>query len=152
MVNEDILRGLEGGMARGETLEQAMYSFYNAGYKKEEIEEAARALSTHLSQQESLIPTKPVSISKPAGKKPTPKKPSFISFTKRPTLQPVQQKPEQKPAPKVVQSVSSYETKYKSPRKILIIILSVFLVILLGILISIFLFRNSLLSFFDKFF
>ena len=56
MVKEDIIRGLEGAMSRGESLEKAMYSFYNAGYKKEDVEEAARTLSLHLSQQESLIP------------------------------------------------------------------------------------------------
>ncbi len=42
MVNNEILGGLRHALNRGESLEKAMISFYNAGYKKEEIEEAAR--------------------------------------------------------------------------------------------------------------
>jgi hypothetical protein len=45
MVNKDILGGLESAMARGESIQKAKLSFQNAGYKNEEIEEAARALS-----------------------------------------------------------------------------------------------------------
>jgi len=44
MVREDILGGLKSAISRGDTLQRAMQSFYNAGYKKEEIEKAARAL------------------------------------------------------------------------------------------------------------
>ncbi|MEK6845033.1 MAG: hypothetical protein AABX44_02135 [Nanoarchaeota archaeon] len=42
MPNQEILGGLRHALNRGESLEKAMISFYNAGYKKEEIEEAAR--------------------------------------------------------------------------------------------------------------
>lgn len=44
MVKQEILEGLKESVARGETLKSAMMAFYNAGYKKEDIEEAARAL------------------------------------------------------------------------------------------------------------
>src|SRR3989344_771904 len=44
MTNISILSGLKLAVSRGETLQQAMQSFYNAGYKKEEIQEAARDL------------------------------------------------------------------------------------------------------------
>jgi hypothetical protein len=37
-----LLGGLESALARGQPLKQAMISFYNAGYKKEDIENAAR--------------------------------------------------------------------------------------------------------------
>ncbi len=37
-----ILGGLESALSRGESLQKAMNSFYNAGYEKELIEEAAR--------------------------------------------------------------------------------------------------------------
>lgn len=43
-MNEEILEGLKSSVARGESLYQAMMSFYNAGYSKEEIESSARAL------------------------------------------------------------------------------------------------------------
>ncbi|MDP2628807.1 MAG: hypothetical protein Q8P15_02835 [Nanoarchaeota archaeon] len=44
MVKQDIFEGLKLAIAKGETLQHAMQSFYNAGYKKQDIEEAARAL------------------------------------------------------------------------------------------------------------
>lgn len=42
MVNREILGGLKLAVERGENLTAAMNSFLNAGYKKAEIEEAAR--------------------------------------------------------------------------------------------------------------
>ena len=42
MVNEEILGGLRVAISHKSTLKDAMQSFYNAGYKKEEIEEAAK--------------------------------------------------------------------------------------------------------------
>src|SRR3989344_7659558 len=44
MANQDIVNGLRQALARGESLKQAMITFYNAGYKKEEIEDAAREI------------------------------------------------------------------------------------------------------------
>jgi hypothetical protein len=43
MVNQEILGGLISALERGESLKKAMMSMYSAGYKKEEIEEAAMA-------------------------------------------------------------------------------------------------------------
>lgn len=51
MVREDILEGLKIAVLKGESLQQAMQSFFNAGYKKEEIEEAARQLQSQSVQQ-----------------------------------------------------------------------------------------------------
>ncbi|MEK6824122.1 MAG: hypothetical protein AABY06_03745 [Nanoarchaeota archaeon] len=42
MVNEEILGGLRHALNRGESLEKAMISFYNAGYRKDEIEEVVK--------------------------------------------------------------------------------------------------------------
>jgi len=50
MVREDILGGLKTALARGQTLRQAMMTFYNAGYIKQEIEEAAKALQVERNQ------------------------------------------------------------------------------------------------------
>jgi|SRR3989344_998479 len=52
MVNSEILSGLKYAISKGESLEKAMLSFYNAGYRKEEIEEAARIFQ----QEESPAP------------------------------------------------------------------------------------------------
>jgi len=43
LTNQEILGGLKAALDRGQSLKQAMMSFYQAGYKKEEIEDAARA-------------------------------------------------------------------------------------------------------------
>ncbi|MBI2044510.1 hypothetical protein HYT23_00475 [Candidatus Pacearchaeota archaeon] len=51
MVREDILGGLRLALSKGESLQNAMQSFYNSGYPKEEIEEAARALHKQAIQQ-----------------------------------------------------------------------------------------------------
>lgn len=44
MINETIFHGLIEALSRGESLQSAMFSFYNAGYSKQEIEGAAREL------------------------------------------------------------------------------------------------------------
>jgi hypothetical protein len=43
MVNEDILGGIELGVAKGESIESIMMGFFNAGYHREDIEWAAKA-------------------------------------------------------------------------------------------------------------
>lgn len=62
MVNQEILGGLRHALNRGESLEKSMFSFYNAGYKKEEIEEAARFLQSEespvpIARETRLMPT-----------------------------------------------------------------------------------------------
>ncbi len=44
MVRGDIIGGIKIALSRGQSLQDAMQSFYNAGYKKEEIMDAARTL------------------------------------------------------------------------------------------------------------
>ena len=46
MVRLDILGGLKAAVQKGASLKQAMITFYNAGYLKEEIEEAAKVLQS----------------------------------------------------------------------------------------------------------
>src|SRR3989338_3908107 len=158
MPKEDIIRGLEGAMSKGESLQKAMYSFYNAGYKKEDVEEAARVMGIHLSQQESLVPTIPISFTvKPA----QPQniiaqpieilKPAMEKIIPKPTLQQIKETLAEKPAsekPRIVQDVSKYEQKQRiSARTILIAILSVIFLILLISLMGIFIFKDAILSF-----
>src|SRR3989338_242844 len=113
MVKEDIVRGLEGAMAKGETLEHAMYSFYNAGYKKEEVEDAARSLSVHLSSQESRIPL-PIPNIRGENKKPMQKSDDSQMQIPSPTLNPIGQLDElSSQQADVVQDASKYEAKPK---------------------------------------
>jgi hypothetical protein len=51
MVNEEIVGGLISALSRGEPLEKAMMTFFNAGYKKEEIEGSAKEVYTQLGPQ-----------------------------------------------------------------------------------------------------
>ncbi len=41
-LNEEIIGGIVSALSRGESLEKAMMTFYNAGYEKEEIEDSAK--------------------------------------------------------------------------------------------------------------
>ena len=70
MVREDILGGLKLALSRGDSLQNAMQSFYNSGYKKEEIEEAARALHKQVVQQPPQQP--PINPSPQLGQQPKP--------------------------------------------------------------------------------
>ena len=76
MVNNEILGGIESALVRGQSLKQAMISFYNAGYEKAEIEEAARHsqqaqafLSRETAQEKPTPQTQ--AVLKPVGKQPT---------------------------------------------------------------------------------
>lgn len=51
MVNEEIVGGLISALSRGESLEKAMMTFFNAGYKKEEIEISAKEVYNQLGPQ-----------------------------------------------------------------------------------------------------
>ena len=70
-MNEEILGGLKSATNRGETLQQAMMTFYNAGYKREEIEESAKFFqqgtipqSTEILKKEEKIEQKKISNEK----------------------------------------------------------------------------------------
>ncbi|HUW43554.1 MAG TPA: hypothetical protein VMV95_01155 [Bacillota bacterium] len=128
MVKEEIVAGLKYAIAKGENLPNAMMSFYNAGYSKQDIEEAARVL-----QASPLPRTQPTLPIQQPGQQPI----------QQNTLQPTQQSP----APMVTQRVSAYGGKPKSRGKALIFVLVLFLVILFGILIAVFLFRDQLADF-----
>ncbi len=125
MVKEEILEGLKYALAKGEPLPQAMMSFYNAGYSKEDVEEAARALQAPQlpqTQQPLQQPAQPVN---------------------QPSQQPLQ--PNQPQAPvKVVQRVSEYKERPKIRGKALILLLVFFLILLLGVLVAVFLFKDEL--------
>ncbi len=98
MVNQEILEGLRTALARNYSLEEAMMSFWNSGYKKEAIEEAARALQqqtiaaqTPQAKSPAAQPPKPVAnkipqtikpLPKPVGTKPVEAKPAESKKTK----------------------------------------------------------------------
>jgi hypothetical protein len=133
-MNEEILGGLKSALERGESMKKAMMTFFNSGYKKEEIEEAARALS-EVAETKPQVPVVPE-------KKQVP-----------PPKTPPQTYPKQTP-----QKVSSYGEKIpvnqppNAKGKKIIFILFFLLAFLVVLLILIFLFKQQLIDFFSRFF
>jgi len=123
MVRQDILGGLKAALSRGESINQAMTSFHNAGYKKEDIESAARALQI----QQQAQPIKQITE--------TPKQ-KLVKTTK-----------------KQIQRVSNYEQNPKKFKGKLITFLLVFILLfLLGVLAAVFFFKEELVEFFNNLF
>ncbi|OYT36523.1 hypothetical protein B6U91_01115, partial [Candidatus Pacearchaeota archaeon ex4484_71] len=147
--NDDILGGIKSAVERGETLKEAMVSLFNAGYSKEEIEDAARKYMMGKTE-ESLYGAVKKEKSGASGeeKKVEEKKDKLASgqspeVKKEPKsggsdLKKKLNSPLQKKAP---QKVSKYEgTKKKKGFEPITIVLILLLVLLAGILISVFLF------------
>lgn len=127
MPKEEIVEGLRQAVSKGEPLEKAMASFYNSGYLKEDIEEAARVLQTPSLQ------------------------PQFQSQFQQ-YFQPQQKIPGQAlPYSRVVQRVSDYGKKPGKSGAAIIIILFSLLLLLLGILAAVILFKEELSGLFSSF-
>jgi|TARA_Y100000310_G_scaffold48893_1_gene45220 proline dehydrogenase len=127
MANIDLLEGLKVAISKGETLQQAMQSFYNAGYNKRDIEESAKVLQSQIHQEQIQKP-------KLVKSENNIKKPSKLS---KPQL------------PKTTQKISNYGQEKPFKKKIIILI-SLLIVIVGVILAGIFFFRENLLEFFTK--
>jgi hypothetical protein len=134
MVNTEILGGIQLALSKGETLQQAMQSFYNAGYKKEEIEEAARMTLPNQTQ--------PVQQAQPTqtGKKITPPKPTkqVSNYASPPTKQ----------KPKVIPKASNYEKKPSKGKGAIIALIIILVLLLLG-LAAVIIFRENIVNLFN---
>lgn len=152
MVREEIIEGLRAAVAKGEPLRKAMMSFYNAGYLKKDIEEAARALQTPqfsqtqpIMQPAAIPPTSPV-------QQPQPLQPVYVQpLQPQPPVpvQPIQSLYLQSPSG-TIQKVSGYGEKPRPFSAIITFILIFFLLSLIGVLIAVFLFKNELAEFFNN--
>lgn len=142
---ENIKEGLKIAITKGESLQQAMQSFYNAGYPQEEIQQAAALIS-----QEGFT-----QVSQPVENQQYP--------TYQETYQPNQnqyspdqiynsQPQQQNQQSQNIQKVSSYGEKEEDPRKTMIIVVTSLLVFLGLILGGLFLFREQVISFFESLF
>jgi hypothetical protein len=156
-VDQEILGGLKSAVERGETLKQAMMTFYRAGYKKQDIEHAARI----------YLETDPNEISKPLQKDPeirkeepkkegTLKEGSASSQDEKETkkFKPLVAGKRDNAKPKVIQKVSAYKGKKPTEpgSKFMTFILIIILLFLLGILASVFLFKSELVDAFNSLF
>ncbi len=167
MVRQDILGGLRVAMQSGDSLRDAMMSFYLAGYQKQDIEEAARALQQqggiqaiqtsnkkqeeNKHEQKNLVQEMKKLDSKTSLKKFTPLKQNKIEI-----------KNLQNKKPEIKQKVSSYgENKTTSKNKfsykpnskkdkVVIVLLIVLGIILLGLIGIFFLYKPAIIEFFNK--
>jgi len=167
MTNQEILGGLKLAMSKGISLKDAMMSFYNSGYEKQEIEQAARELQQQNLQTKKSIPvSKKVSnYGKPINKKPVIQQIKKISdkkiqepiqkeiLNKKPLIQKVSNYGNKKPE-KIIQKVSNYNspTQKKSAGKFMIFLLIFILILLAGFLVGIFLFKEKVVEFLNTFF
>ncbi len=143
MVREEIFEGLKVALSKGETLQKAMMSFFNAGYSKEEIEEAARYLqmSQTPAQPQPTQQTQPSQTIQQAQPQPV---------RKQPKRKISKAQPSRRPSKKTVQKVSAYGGKPKSTGVIITGILIFLLILLLGVLVAVFLFKDELAGFFGN--
>lgn len=177
MVKEEIIGGLRIAVSKGHNLEDAMQTFYNAGYKKEDIEAAARefkseqiSLTQNQSAQQNLIPSKPPlsPVKKPIEiKKPQPTTHAKVVFPPKNQLIPPkkapssfkpqtqQQRPTQFQAPKTPPTVSNYSQTQQPQQKkgidVWTVVLIIILALLLGVLASTFFFKQTIIEFLNKF-
>ena len=137
MVRADILAGLKAAVQKGESLKQAMITFYNSGYSKQEIEEAARVLQSqgtiqpvvqNIPQQKTQQPQQNLAPGQPV------QKVSSYGSATTPQTQPTQK-------------VSNYEPK-KKKGKVFVILLVAILLLLVGLLITVVIFKDQILNFF----
>ena len=154
MVRFDILGGLKSALSRGQSIREAMMSFYNAGYAKADVEEAAEILRGQNIQP--IVVQKPKVQEQPASEQPkTTQKISAYGQQAQKVLYPfisragpaiIQQRP-------IIQTVSAYTPQQeaeKPPSQAIIILLIILLVILFGLLIAVFFFKNEIISFFSS--
>lgn len=169
MVKVDILGGLREALTRGGSLKEAMISFYNAGYSKEEIEEAARALQMQGPVDVIKAPEQKKSKSKSTRKKQEPEPIQRVSSYGPTTAQRAEslkhikegidtaigelekiEFPNGRPSGSTqklpVQNISGYVPKPKSKSKIAVALLIIFLILLLGVIASLFIFKDQLVE------
>jgi len=137
MVKEEIIEGLRIAVSKGESLEKAMTSFYNAGYKKEEIEQAAAAMV----QPSSFVQTAQQQPQQFQQKNILPQQ---VSGQPRPLIQ--------QPPATVAQNVSDYGKKPSRKGLAITIVLFIMLLLLLGVLAAVILFKTELSNFFGGLF
>ena len=146
MVNETILGGLRVAVSHKSSLKDAMQSFYNSGYNKEEVEEAAKIIFDE--QVKKPKPLSPEDLKKTiqelyqAGYK----KEGIQKTTEE--LSQIKKAQEgkniQTPTTSKVQPIPEIKKTYSKKKIGLIILLVGILIILLSALIGIFIFKDKI--------
>lgn len=177
MVNHEILGGLRSALERGESMKRAMLTLFNAGYKREEIEEAAKVVaSMPIEPKKEMLPSPSSPAEKTNSKTkpeknipPTKVKTSFFGKIKEPKPLKQIQKPieqtqitmpvssgtsgvqGQQPVFQPIQIVSSYGEEKPIDRAIIFVLIFL-LIFLTGLLATIFIFKQELINLFSSMF
>jgi hypothetical protein len=170
MVRQDILEGLRQSLLRGESLGKAMHTFFNAGYKKEDIEEAARTLQLQpQSTTPKNKPQEPFKKIEKLGKKEKPiQKVSDYNNSSKKIKKEINSKTDELKDKKLMigqkqkfpeqvdkkntQKISEYSNTPKNNKIYLIILLIIFLIFLFGFLTSVFFFKDEVTQFINNLF
>ena len=134
MARQELVSGIRQAVSKGESLRDAMVSFLNAGYSKEDIEDAARIV-----QGEGIENTQPkIEIKKPIVAPEIPKKEYIEQAT------PIENIPS---APAMTQKVSAYTSKPSSSmsasKKIFLVVLFIFLTLIGVSLAALFIYKDQ---------
>lgn len=150
MINQMIVEGIRNGIKRGQSLRQAMISFYNAGYSRQDIEDSARTLQSQL-QSVQISQTKTPSTNQTPQLLKTPVQ-NISSYISQNSLQQNSPALSQKPIQR--QSISSYTYSKESffESKGLVIFLLFILILCLGGLVAVLFFKQELVNFFNNLF
>ena len=149
VVVNDLLEGLKIAISRGNSMQEAMQSFYNAGYKKEDVEQAARyfqGMNPQVGIQQQTQSTPQNTNIQPAPQNPPQQ--SAPSQPRQVVSNYSSDNPQQIQAPKQsIQTVSNYSQKSENPQNTLIIILVILLVILGTAIAGIFFFKDAIVQY-----
>ena len=144
MPKEEIVEGIRQAIAKGEPIEKAMMSFYNSGYSKQDIEEAAAmAQSPGFFQQVQQQPRQPMpqmQVQPPLVQQPLYKPQPVQQQMAIPQPQPMIQQG-------VVQRVSAYGPKPSGKGMAITIVLVVILLLLIGLLAAVIIFKDEISAF-----
>ena len=138
MVREDILSGLKHAISKGESLKEAMMSFYRSGYPKGEIEEAARMIQNEQVQKKMEM-IQQIQETKLTTQKPLQKISQYIPQNQI-TQFPIQQKS--------IQKISNYEEEKNSRLGWIILIAGSLMIIAAVVLVIIF--KEQVTAFFNN--
>ncbi|MBT3404621.1 hypothetical protein HN832_03215 [archaeon] len=153
MINQEIYEGIKQAMARGESLQHASITFFNAGYPKQEIDAVAKALQLDQLAEKTQPgysaknPTSPQKIKTTSSIQTSSKKSPQKIFQYRGSR--IKTPPIKSP------QVSNYgEKKPKSlfESEMFVIFLGILLLLLIGTLSSLFFFRDAVVDFINNFF
>lgn len=145
MVRDDIFGMLKTALQRGKPLQQSIQSLYNAGYSKEEVDEAARMLNTMGIQP----------VQQPVYRQPQKSMPQKQMLPPGQTQQMAsyynQQFQQAQQPPQPIQAVSGYGQFTKERASgVITTLMIVAVIVLLGILVAVFLFKPEITNFINN--